>query len=183
MGTRLHTLMLLPDEDTRLLDIAIKTQPARKALYEFVFQTVFRSDLAPVERPAAELLNGLDKYEGDIVDMIADEKVVGGWEIRSLKDQYRVFENVLYASLRTSQIYYVSPKGGYSTLYLTEAGELLFSADLGKKVPGAVSDLREAAKCIAFELPTAAGFHLHRANEAVFEGLLGQCDRESRAPE
>lgn len=28
-------------------------------------------------------------------------------------------------------------------------------------------DLQQATKCIAFEVSTAAGFHLHRANEAV----------------
>jgi len=34
-------------------------------------------------------------------------------------------------------------------------------------VPNAVVDLQQATRCIAFELPTAAGFHLHRANESV----------------
>ena len=36
-----------------------------------------------------------------------------------------------------------------------------------KLSPIAKSDLEEAGKCIAFELPTAAAFHLLRATESV----------------
>ena len=34
-------------------------------------------------------------------------------------------------------------------------------------MPEAIPDLREAGKCLAFELPNATAFHLHRANESV----------------
>jgi hypothetical protein len=61
----------------------------------------------------------------------------------------------------------VSPKGGFETSALVEAGLLLFSSPLAAKVPDAVGDIMAATRCIAFELPTAAGFHLHRAHEAV----------------
>lgn len=167
MGAKLRALLNIPEQDSKKFDIAIRTQGPREALLEFTFQTVFRQDLAPVEQPARELLEKLDLYEGDIFSMVGEDTDVGEWQIRQLKDRYRAFESVLYASLRMSQMYYVSPKGGYNTAYLTDAGEMLFSNDLPAKVPEAVGDLREATKCIAFELPTAAGFHLHRANESV----------------
>lgn len=167
MGAKLRELLTIPEQQSKKIDVALRTQGPRKALMEFTFQTVFRQDLAAVEQPARELLGMLDPYEGDIFEMIGDNTEISEWQIKQIKDRYRAFENVLYASLRMSQMYYVSPKGGYNTTYLTEAGELLFSNDLPVKVPEAVGDLREAAKCIAFELPTAAGFHLHRANESV----------------
>ena len=43
----------------------------------------------------------------------------------------------------------------------------MFPDELTTKVPDAIFDIKEAGKCMAFELPTAAGFHLHRAIEAV----------------
>ena len=61
----------------------------------------------------------------------------------------------------------MSKKGGHDTKVLLERGEDFFPADLATKVPGAIFDIQQATRCIAFELPTAAGYHLHRANEAV----------------
>jgi len=50
---------------------------------------------------------------------------------------------------------------------LVEDETVFFSDSLSLKVPSAIDDLKQAMRCIAFELPTAAGFHLHRANESV----------------
>jgi hypothetical protein len=50
---------------------------------------------------------------------------------------------------------------------LVEAGVRCFPNDVWTKAPDAISDLLQGTRCIAFELFTAAGFHLHRANEAV----------------
>lgn len=43
----------------------------------------------------------------------------------------------------------------------------LYPLDLGKKVPEAIFDVSEAGKALAFELPTACGFHTFRATESV----------------
>lgn len=39
--------------------------------------------------------------------------------------------------------------------------------DLPRKVPEALNELREAGKCIAFEIPTAAAFHIYGAIELI----------------
>jgi hypothetical protein len=50
---------------------------------------------------------------------------------------------------------------------LIEAAEQNFPPDLSIKVTGAVDDVRNAGKCLAFGLGTACGFHLLRAFETV----------------
>lgn len=77
------------------------------------------------------------------------------------------FEHVLNAELGTMNMYLVSKKRGYDTTDLILQGTVLFPEDLPSKVPEAVPDIQEGTRCIAFELHTAAGFHLHRANESV----------------
>jgi hypothetical protein len=74
---------------------------------------------------------------------------------------------VLGAELSLLHLYIVTQKAGFDTSVLIEAGAHCFPADILFKVPEAVADLQQATKCLAFEVFTAAGFHLHRANEAV----------------
>jgi len=80
------------------------------------------------------------------------------------------FEIVLNAELALMPLYVVTQKAGYDTSILIENGTACFPDDLAAKVPEAVPDIKAATRCIAFELPTAAGFHLHRANESVLRG-------------
>jgi len=88
-------------------------------------------------------------------------------EISRLVASYEKFETLFVADLQSGALYLVSPKAGFDTDALIEAGGRLFSTDLQQKVPDALPDLFQATRCIAFELATAAGFHLHRAHEAV----------------
>lgn len=84
-----------------------------------------------------------------------------------LQSQAQKFENVLAAELQWGQLYLVEPKGGYDLNQLTSNGLAIFPPSLSEKVPEAIQDAIEAARCIAFALPTAAAFHLHRVNELV----------------
>ena len=93
--------------------------------------------------------------------------VVFGWKISALKNAFRKFEAVLLAELQTFALYHVAPKGGLDTLCLTDRGETLFPSSLAQKAPEAVTDIVTGARCMAFGLWTAMGFHFHRANEAV----------------
>lgn len=77
------------------------------------------------------------------------------------------FEHVLNAEFGMMNIYIVMKKRGYDTLDLIQRGIVLFPPELSIKVPESVEDINTATQCIAYELPTAAGFHLHRANESV----------------
>lgn len=87
--------------------------------------------------------------------------------ILRVQERHREFEAVLKAELGNANLYMVSQKAAFDTATLVEAGYLSFPSALSTKVPNALFDISEATKCIAFELPTAAAFHLHRANEIV----------------
>jgi hypothetical protein len=89
------------------------------------------------------------------------------YETYNLTSGTTEFEHVLNAELGQMNIYLVSKKRGYDTQDVIHQGIVLFPDDLPTKVPESTADINQGTRCIAFELPTAAGFHLHRANEAV----------------
>lgn len=90
-------------------------------------------------------------------------------DANNMKAALATFETNLAAEFAQLPTYLVAKKGGYDTSDLIENGTALFHPELSLKVPEAVSDIEQATRCIAFEVPTAAGFHLHRANEAVIK--------------
>jgi hypothetical protein len=94
-----------------------------------------------------------------------DEAV--GWEINSLAAMVEKFTTLLTAELAVSDFYFVTSKGCFDTTRLIDSGVDLFTKDLADKVPDAIRDCVGAGRCIAFDLPTAAAFHLHRLNETV----------------
>jgi len=92
---------------------------------------------------------------------------VGAYELESV---LKKFEPVLAAECAALDTYTVSQKRGYSTPHLVEHGEAMLSLetveDLGEG-SSIISDIRSAGRCLAFDTPTAAGFHILRAVEAV----------------
>lgn len=89
------------------------------------------------------------------------------YEYMALLGDVNTFEVLLNSELSMGDAYYVLEKKPYSTLTLVTEGERLFPANVLDKVPESYGDLREAGRCLAFEVPTAAAFHIHRATEAV----------------
>lgn len=104
-------------------------------------------------------------------EILSDASKVGeaidGRLLFGLKSAFTTFEVTFKAELAVANIYTVTPKGAYDTNILAEYGLNAFPASLESKVPNAVVDAQQAARCLAFDLPTAAAFHLHRAHEAV----------------
>ena len=93
-------------------------------------------------------------------------------DIYNLKSALEKFEAVFGAELNLSPIYLVMKKRGYDVEELVAQGEGLFPDDLPNKVPEAIPDIQQATKCLAFELPTACGFHLHPATSLSFADTM-----------
>jgi hypothetical protein len=141
-----------------------------KRLSNFCFNSVIRDSLRNSAQVASQLFTALDQYAPRLKDNEPApdwSEVVPQWEITSLKTTFNRFETVLTAELQSSSLYFVTAKRGYDTLLLTETGEVLFPKDLPAKVSNATTDARAAARCLAFELNTAAAFHIYRVVEAV----------------
>ena len=88
-------------------------------------------------------------------------------EAYSIKNALTTFETVFSAQMQGLATYFVSRKLGYETALLIEEAEQLIPESIRKEIPEAIPDLQQAGKCIAFDIPTAAGFHIVRATEAV----------------
>ena len=101
----------------------------------------------------------------------------------SLKAAFTTFEVTLKADLSVANMYVVTNKGAYDTRTLAEFGLQAFPESLPAKVPEAAKDAQQAARCIAFDLPTAAAFHMHRAHEAVVHAYYKAIAPTSQPPE
>jgi hypothetical protein len=90
------------------------------------------------------------------------------WELRAIRTKLTDLETVMALELQRHQTYLVSQIGGYSMpLLATKAEVNLLEDALAVIGDQAKKDFREAGRCLAFELPTAAGFHAMRATENV----------------
>jgi hypothetical protein len=163
----LRPLSDLPEELCTRIDIYLPCVNAKKSLQEFLFSSVYRDGFRATAAAAPPLINMLEFFAPEVEESTNWDDKFAAWQVNRLKVSFSKFEAVLTADLQSSALFYVSSKGGYDTLYLTEQGHVLFPSSLNQKAPEALEDVRAATRCIAFELPTAAAFHLHRANEAV----------------
>jgi len=110
------------------------------------------------------------EVNGELVLPPPDAPPIFAWQWAPVKSALQTFENVFRAEMQENSAYMVPEKGLSSTAKLVEHGERAFPKDLlhviGDK---AIADFKAAARCFAFNLHTASGFHSARAVEAVIE--------------
>jgi hypothetical protein len=120
---------------------------------------------------ATELSAWMDRLMNKIVAIetaSSEDEKVKPYELQTLITKLDFFEHVLSAELQKHLTYVVSQIGGLSMPLLVNKAEVNLTEDALKVVPeSARKDFREAGRCLAFETPTAAGFHAMRATEAV----------------
>jgi hypothetical protein len=109
----------------------------------------------------------LELLEAEIQADLGSDPTIGKWPLWSIKDKWKNYRIILLADLAALQAYFVVQQGGFDVRTLTESGEQTFPSDLIAKVPETLFDAREAAKCLAYGVPTAAGFHVFRVLESV----------------
>jgi len=91
-----------------------------------------------------------------------------GYKAFSISTAKQAFEYVLSAELNSLDTYLLTQQGIYNTADLVERAEMAFSESTRSHVTEeAKKDFRQGGRCLAFELPTASGFHAMRATEAV----------------
>ncbi len=104
-------------------------------------------------------------------------------ELRSLSKALLNFEIPLKAELAVANLYLLTTKGAYDTGTLAEFGVNAFPETLAQKVPDSVYDAQQGGRCIAFDLPTASAFHMHRAHEAVVHAYFRALAPAEKPPE
>jgi hypothetical protein len=136
---------------------------AESELEAFLFSSVYSATLKATTMPGQVLLQALKKLTTDA----NKDRTLDFIDTYSVTNSLATFEAVLTAEMNVCKAYFVTKKRGYDVSDLITQAEVLFPSELVAKVPEAVPDIQQAGKCIAFEIPTAAGFHLMRALELV----------------
>ena len=100
-----------------------------------------------------------------------DAEVVGTARATQLAGIMRMLEHLIFAEAQT-KFHYIATERRYNIKYLLESPEKLFSSETFASLPDLCrSDFAESCKCIAYELPTAAAFHMLRATEGAVKQL------------
>jgi hypothetical protein len=109
-----------------------------------------------------------------------DDDVLSAEQAKKLNDAIEKLRETLEAELQATYAYTVLPKR-VDISRLIEKPASLFAPGVFEKLPEiAKYDIGEAARCIAFELPTAAAFHLMRTTEAVLRVFYVSVVRSGR---
>jgi hypothetical protein len=127
----------------------------------------------------AELHESLKDIVGDASNQ---ERVVADHEVWLLKYRRDAFKPVFISEVSTLPSFLVMEKEGYDINLLIGDGKKLFPGTLPAKAPEAIRDALEVGKAIAFELPTAAGFHIFRVVEAVLKRYWDQVSSQKDRP-
>jgi hypothetical protein len=91
-------------------------------------------------------------------------------QIENIQNLLRSFENSLDDDLKRLPTFIVDPVGAYSFDQLINHADTVFPPSFRDGAiipPKAIEDFREAGKCLAFDVPTACGFHVFRAADAM----------------
>lgn len=165
LASELDPLERLPvGESVKFGDIFGTVFVAHQALEALLNTSVFSRYLRSCQQLGSDLYGRLNK---EVRDEGPLDHIVHSFTILAIKSAYDRFKIAFLAELAVFPTYFVTQKGSHDTLALLFGGPTLFPADLPVKVPEARFDVIEAAKALAFELPTACGFHAFRATESV----------------
>lgn len=95
------------------------------------------------------------------------------FELSTIVNKVSQFRTVLTADLRIASAFSVLHAGIFDVNLLVNSAHKALGADAIKRVSvEALTELDASGKCLAFDLPTAAGFHAMRAVERVIKSYL-----------
>lgn len=126
---------------------------------------------ARVMKEFVQVLDSLKaKYEANPATLWG-EVFTGTADHRKLIDLITQLEVQLMNELDALPIWFVTARRAYSVdVLINNAEKILDPGSVSLLSPRSLKDIREAGRAIAFELPTAAGFHSVRAVEGVARG-------------
>lgn len=168
LGTQIHALEDIKKEQT-LRDVVFVLWQAREAIDTIINNRIIDLDIC---KPACTKLRGAiaDFIPEDLSTISKEkhEKNLGEFSVWWVQKCLKEFETVIAAELNAAGVYFVSQKEAYNTSDLIESAEKIFPDAIRTTFSDqTLHDVRQAGRCLAFNLPTAAGFHITRALENV----------------
>jgi hypothetical protein len=153
-----------PDKPVTYGEVSFPLFMAQWALEQLTNSSLYRPYLRTSWQLSQQLLAAIRAQTANTTDYT---RQLTPFELYGIKNNYQQYKTALLAELGAFNVYFVTQQGGYDMYTLLQSGESLFPADLRTKVPEALIDAREAAKALAYEVPTACGFHTFRVMESV----------------
>jgi hypothetical protein len=168
LGMRIHAIEKI-NKDQILREVWLALWHARMALDSVLNNQIIALDIC---RPACNKLRAsINAIIPEDLTKIAAEKFdekLDEWLVYILGGNLKEFETIFAAELQAADVYFVSQKEAYDTSDLIEVAEKIFPEEIRKTFTAqTVQDVRQAGRCLAFNLATAAGFHITRALENI----------------
>lgn len=164
---------------SKIHDVMVELWFARVELSKLLSDPLNLTVCVPAARRVVAAITAIiPKRWEEVVQAKEDAQVASA--IYELHSSLEAFEPVLAAECAAMDTYVVSQKGGYSTSHLVEQADVLLSVETRDALAeNVINDIRAAGRCLAFDTPTAAGFHMLRAVEAVMSKYFkASTDRE-----
>jgi len=154
--------------ESKFSDVWIALWEARDALKKLKEDAIsVRFSLSVVDRVMAAITVIVPLEVQEATKLLGPENTVG-WLYYELREALQQFEPVLAAECNALDTYVVSQKRGYATSDLIEHSEVMLPLETRSILNESIMwDVKAAGRCLAFDVPTAAGFHVLRAAEAV----------------
>jgi hypothetical protein len=144
-------------------DGALETQLERGTL----FSASLKRSAGALMRAIRDIGKSTERPQG-FWDVETHNDPVNAYPLRRLVQAAKDFEIVLSNEMPGLATYYVSTKGIYSTDDLISHADLHIPESLRPILDAkAVEDIRQAGKCLAYEVSTASAFHMWRSVETV----------------
>lgn len=150
-------------DSTPIKDHLYTLYTADAALNSFLTESVYTSSLRATSASGMSL-NGVIRTLLQVEELDRNPTFL---EVYNLSNHLTEFETVLTAEMNVGHTYLVTRKRAFDTATLIDSAEQIFAPEFAARFPEAIADIRHAGRCIAFELATAAGFHIMRAAELV----------------
>lgn len=174
LALKVHRLTELQD-DLKYSEIWMDWSGARDALDEIYRQRPLNFTTPVAYRLYQAITTVVPKDWDDIFAKLSkansqgeNEDLVMFSDVLEVREAAKEFETVLRAECQMMDTYFVSKKGAYSTKDLVENAHHQVPEPTRSKLPEQTrTDFDQAGKCLAFDVPTAAAFHLLRGTEAV----------------
>ena len=171
LGAAISSLYAAISIDKRVLDAFSEVYFVHEWITTFLRETEeFGSLLKDSRISAKALLNIVQRWVNDIQSGVREATTFTQKEVSGFLRSKEQLESDFERECRSLPVFTVTPKGLYDTRLLIEKGEEKFP-ERARAVftPLLVNDLRQAAKCLAFDVPTAMAFHVMRATESLIK--------------
>lgn len=123
-------------------------------------------------------------FGGDIDQKIITSdfsNAIERWQYGYISNKIDEFKNVFRAECKNIDVYSVGEISIYNTSKLVGNGSHFIPLEIRSSIPDEIlSEFDNSGRCLAFDLPTACGFHALRGLELVMEIYIGHFSGRSK---